>query len=271
MLKLLCVVLPLGWLLAGVVLTLVQRSLVFPGAGQPPLNPAWAAAVGAVPVDVPAADGTRLKGWLSGREHDRLILFFHSNGGSLSSSGELHRRLTRQGWAVLAITWRGYPGSDGAPTADGLRSDALGAYAYAHETLAIPEHRIAVFGHSLGGALAVHVAGKRSPGALVVDSSFSRLSDVVQDKATRYPVRWLLWDEFDSVALAPNIQTPTFVVHSTTDQVVPFAQGQALGRAFPNAEWAELQGFDHNALVSMTDPSTHGRMRALLERAIPRR
>jgi hypothetical protein len=62
------------------------------------------------------------------------------------------------------------------------------------------------------------------------------------------PVRLLMRDRFDSVALAPQIEVPVLILHGTADEVIPFALGQRLSQAFPKAFLVAIPGGHHNDL-----------------------
>src|SRR5262249_56596165 len=63
------------------------------------------------------------------------------------------RDLSEDGTGLVALSYRGYGGSSGAPTEAGLVSDALAAYAFT--TARYPAERIVLWGESLGSGVAV--------------------------------------------------------------------------------------------------------------------
>ena len=57
---------------------------------------------------------------------------------------------------------------------------------------------------------------------------FTSAVDVARRTYWFLPVSLLMKDQFRSIALAPRVAIPAFVFHGTADQVVPFAQGEAI-------------------------------------------
>ena len=263
----------LTWLIGGVLLVVGQERLIFP-------SPAVDAAVVEELVlakdgrtfDLATSDDTRIRAWVAGEDrHDRLLLFFHGNGGTLFDAGELHDRLGARGWAVLTVTWRGYPGSDGAPGQAGLELDAEAAWNHATTTLGFPSDRIAVHGYSLGGALALWVASRHEPGAVVLESTFRSMVAMAQRRAPVYPVRWLLRHPFESERLAPHVTVPAFVLHSRDDGLIPVEHGRALARALPSSTFVEVEGYGHGGFPSMRDETVFSTLTAFLDEVIPPR
>ena len=106
------------------------------------------------------------------------------------------RGLTADGTGIVALSYRGYAGSSGAPSEAGLLQDAAAAYAFTTARYA-PE-RIVAWGFSLGTGVAValaseHRIGKTDPGgALYVDGRHCRVLPLLRF----VPVRLLMLDHF---------------------------------------------------------------------------
>lgn len=58
---------------------------------------------------------------------------------------------------VLIVSYRGYGKSEGAPTEDGIKKDAVAALRYLERRHDINTSNIFLFGRSLGGAVALHL------------------------------------------------------------------------------------------------------------------
>ena len=102
-----------------------------------------------------------------------VVIYFHGNAEIVAWRAERHRALIADGTGLIALSYRGYGGSTGTPTEDGLHRDAEAAYAFAVARYA-PE-RIVLWGHSLGTGVAVQARGREAGrqadpgGALHVD------------------------------------------------------------------------------------------------------
>src|SRR5436190_1196893 len=140
------------------------------------------------------ADGERVIAWhVPARAEKPLVVYLHGNGGSLRWRVERFRALTAEGLGLLALSYRGYGGSTGRPTEDGLIADGLAAYeqALAH----YPASRIALWGESLGSGVAIALAAQRQVSRMVLESPFSSALDVGFAHYWYVAVRWLMTDQ----------------------------------------------------------------------------
>src|SRR5262247_3781718 len=121
--------------------------------------PAAAGLPQAEEVVVDTADGERVIVWhVPPRGNKPVVLYFHGNGGSLRGRVDRFRDLTADGSGLVALSYRGYGGSSGAPTEAGLVNDGLAAYVFARARY--PAERIVLWGESLGSGVAVALAAE---------------------------------------------------------------------------------------------------------------
>jgi pimeloyl-ACP methyl ester carboxylesterase len=193
-------------------------------------------------VDLPSAALEHLKTpdgedlvvwWIPPRAPDKPVyLYFHGNGGNLSYRPNRFRLLSDDDAGVMAVSWRGYGGSTGSPTEDGLMADARAAYASVRAR--VDQRQIVLVGESLGAGVAVKLAAEVPVAALILDSGYSSIADVAADKFPWLPVRLLIRDEFRADLAAGTVQVPVFQVHCTDDPVIPLVFGRRLHELFPN-------------------------------------
>jgi len=122
---------------------------------------------------------------------------------------------------------RGYGGSTGAPSQDGLLQDARAAYDYALAAGAAPE-RIVVVGESLGTGPALWLAGERKVAGVVLDSPYSAIVDIAADLYWMFPVRLVARDPFPASDWARKVQAPVFAVAGAQDQTIPIRYARKL-------------------------------------------
>jgi pimeloyl-ACP methyl ester carboxylesterase len=161
-----------------------------------------------------------------------VFLYFHGNGGNLSYRAQRFALLSQDGAGVMAVSWRGYGGSTGSPTEEGLMADARAAYASLRSR--VDPRQIVLVGESLGAGVAVMLATEAPVAALILDSAYSSISEVAADKFPWLPVRWLIHDAFRADLAAGTVQAPVFQVHCTDDPVIPLDFGRRLHQLFPN-------------------------------------
>ena len=194
-------------------------------------------------------DGESLLAWRIPPAPERpLILYFHGNAGGLDLRVERFRAMAEGGMGLLAIEYRGYASSTGAPSERGLKLDGEAAYAAAVAS-GIAPGRIVALGESLGSGVAVALAARHKIGALVLDSPYSSITDVAAAAYWFVPVRALLRDPFRNDLLIGSVNAPTLIVHGTKDIVVPIRFGEKLF-ALANApkEFWRVEGAAHLAM-----------------------
>lgn len=201
-----------------------QRSYVFVPGGVL-ATPAQEGLDRANVVTITAADGTALTGWYAEPSPGRpTLLYFHGNAGNLSDRAKRFRQVLDSGFGLLAMSYRGYPGSGGSPSEAVLFSDALEIF----DWLAKKAPDIVVYGESLGTAVAVHVAAKRPGRALVLEAPFTAALDIAHATYPWVPVSLLMRDPFLSRVAIRSVDEPLLVIHGTADTVVPVEMGRAL-------------------------------------------
>jgi pimeloyl-ACP methyl ester carboxylesterase len=161
-----------------------------------------------------------------------VFLYFHGNGGNLSYRPKRLELLSEDGAGVMAVSWRGYGGSTGSPSEDGLMADGRSAYVSLRSR--IDQDRIVLVGESLGSGVAVKLAAEVPVAAVILDSGYSSIADVAASKFPWLPVPLLIRDAFRADLAAGNVQVPVFQVHCTDDPVVPLVFGRRLHQLFPN-------------------------------------
>lgn len=214
-----------GYVVLCLVLRATQERLVyFPGA-RPSTTPA-SAGLAFEDVAVRTSDGETLGAWLVHAPDARGgVVVCHGNAGSIEHRIGLARALASQGFDVLLFDYRGYGASTGAPSEEGTYQDGVAAF----DALA-ERHpgRVAVFGESLGGGVAIELALRRPVAAIVVEATFTSLVDVGQRVYWWLPVSLISRLRYESLAKIGRVRAPFFVAHSPEDDLVPFAMGEAL-------------------------------------------
>ncbi len=76
------------------------------------------------------------------------------------------------------------------------------------------------------------------------------------------------WEELHIPSLARSMSVPALIVHDRDDRDVPYAHGQEIAEAWPEAELFATNGLGHRALVK--DPAVVGRAVAFLAEGVPR-
>ena len=215
-----------GYVLVVAVLYFAQRSMLYyPTALRIP--PAEAGMPEAQEVELDTSDGEKLVAWHVPPRGDRpVVIYFHGNGEIVQWRIGHHRALIRDGAGLIAVNFRGYGGSTGTPTEDGLHRDAAAAYAFA--AARYPAQRIALYGVSLGTGVAVKLASEQPVAKLVLESPYTSTADVAAEKFPFVPVRWLMKDQLHSDQRIGKVHAPLLIMHGARDDVVDIKFGERL-------------------------------------------
>jgi uncharacterized protein len=191
------------------------------------ISPAAAGLPEAEEVALTTSDGERVIAWHVSPRPDRpVVIYFHGNAETIANRVDRHRALIATGAGLLAISYRGYMGSTGRPTEQGLLHDAEAAYAFAASHH--PTEQIVLWGHSLGSGVAVALAATRPVAKLILEAPFTSTADVAQRMFPLVPVRRLMHDQFRSDQRIAAVTASILILHGARDIVVPIALGERL-------------------------------------------
>jgi hypothetical protein len=212
-------------------------------------------------------DKVRVNAWyLPNPSSEKVLLWFHGNAENIGQGLEHLMFYSRLSINVLAVDYRGYGKSQGSPDEAGVYRDADAAYDYLIHERHIQPHNIVVFGHSLGGAVAIDLASRRGCGGLIVQSSFTSAKDMAR-RTFRIPLfEYIPKSRFDSLAKIRRVRAPILIVHGTRDEVVPFSMGQRLFQAAPEPKFFfPVEGAGHNDVVEVGGESLLDHLKSFLE------
>ncbi|MEP6942024.1 MAG: alpha/beta fold hydrolase [Betaproteobacteria bacterium] len=186
------------------------------------------------------------------------VLYLHGTRWDLT--GQLFRieQLHDFGFSVLAIDYRGFGKSSGElPSEATVYEDAQVAWERLAQLQPDATRRF-IYGHSLGGAVAIDLAAKLTAetpvGArvaahgLIVESSFTSFADIARSLTVSWlPVDLLLSQKFDSIAKIRTVRLPVLIVHGGDDRMVPSRFSQALyDAAHEPKKLLLVEGATHN-------------------------
>lgn len=237
-----------GLALALVLLWFLQRSMIYFPFGTPP-DPASVGLRDTEAVTIATADGETLQAWfVKARSRDAsAVIVFNGNAGNRAYRADLALALGERGFSVLLFDYRGYGGSTGRPSEQGLAADARAVRAYVASRDDVDPRRIVYFGESLGAGVAVGLAVETPPAALVLRSPFTSLGDVGQIHYPFLPVKRLLRDKYPSLDRIGRLGCPVAVIAGDRDGIIPIAQSRAIYDAARGPKtWAVIKGADHN-------------------------
>ncbi len=192
-------------------------------------------------VDITSHD-QKLDGYLIKAKNDtkKTLIYFHSVRNNIGHCLEEVKKIQENLDAnILIVDPRGFGNSslgDEELTPEGMVDDAKAIYDFAASRYG--SENISVFGHSLGGAIAVQLAQEREIDTLLLESTFTKSEDAVSSfgngsmpQFVKNFVKKYIEDmkKFNSIDSINNVKANNvIVVHGTADNAIPSQQGKDL-------------------------------------------
>ncbi|MBH8573168.1 alpha/beta fold hydrolase [Nostocaceae cyanobacterium CENA369] len=194
-----------------------------------------------------------IHGWWikSNQPNTRVLLYLHGNGINIGANISHANRFYQLGFSVLLIDYRGYGRSEGVfPNEKRVYQDAATAWNYLVQQRQISPSQIFLYGHSLGGAIAIDLAVKVPEAAgLIVESSFTCIQELIayRNLFRVFPVDLILTQRFASIKKLSQLKIPVLFIHGTVDSTVPSFMSQKLYAVAPEPKTLILvPGAEHN-------------------------
>lgn len=174
---------------------------------------------------------------------DQYLIYYHGNAGRL-----LHffPSLEKK-YNVISPAYHGYSESEGNPTVDNVYDVALKTYDWL-VAKGIPEDKITIFGHSMGGSPAVKVASlKPNAKQLILVNTFSSIQSMCIRSYGPFCV--FSGGIFNSSENGKNVAVPVSVYSYKGDTTIPFNEGEKLYDSFTNSKkkkFTAIDGYTHS-------------------------
>jgi uncharacterized protein len=192
-----------------------------------------------------AAEGARRDG--------PVLLYLHGARWNVESSAPRVRRLQEMGFSVLAIDYRGFgKSSPGLPSEQTAYEDAQAAWRWL--AAKYPNRPRYIFGHSLGGAIAIDLAASvPDERGTIVEATFTSIPDVAASTKWGWlPVGPLITQRFDSMAKVRKLGSPLLVVHGDSDSLIDTSLGRKLYEAAAQPKkLLVVEGGTHHSTMSV--------------------
>jgi hypothetical protein len=173
------------------------------------------------------ADGEKVIVWhVPAKPGHPVVLFFPGNGDFLAGRVRRFKGITSDGTGLVALSYRGYAGSSGSPSEQGLLQDAAAAYTFT--TARYAANRIVAWGFSLGTGVAVAIAAEHPVGKLILEAPYTSTVDVAASLFPIVPVRLLMRDPFHSDRRIGRVTVPLLIMHGDSDPAINISFGERL-------------------------------------------
>jgi predicted esterase len=184
-------------------------------------------------------------------EEINFVLYLHGNAGRLDDlmSG-LGDNIRQTKLSIVSPSYPGYHESEGSPTVQNTYQTAIDTYDWLVNVKKIPENKIIILGHSLGGSPAAYLASKKPKAKkLVLINTFSSVQSMCFAK---YSILCMFTgDIFNTAENAKKVTIPVRQYHLKTDSTVPFYEGEKLFKYFTNTQdkkFTELTRYTHSVI-----------------------
>ncbi|GAA5907824.1 hypothetical protein JCM6882_004567 [Rhodosporidiobolus microsporus] len=215
-------------------------------------------------VELKAPDGVRVRAYVikyaRGGTEPRsrpTVLMLHANAGNVG-----HRLpIAKVFWSkmrcnVVALSYRGYGKSEGSPSEKGIKLDSQTALDYILSQPELEKTDIFLYGQSIGGAVAIHLASQNARSGrvkgLVIENTFMSLPDLIPHllPLLRPFLPFLLtqiWPSKSSIASLPS-DFPVLFLAGVRDELVEPGQMKGLWElcSSERKEWKEFEFGTHN-------------------------
>jgi pimeloyl-ACP methyl ester carboxylesterase len=224
-----------------VYLYLMQRSFIYyptPAAAGLPAEELW--------LD---SDSERIRVWRLHAARPDAILYFGGNAEDVAFNIPEFSDWFPQ-HAIYLVNYRGYGGSSGSPSEAALSKDAEAIFEFVRDG-----HRnVALIGRSLGAAVAVGLAAKKSVERVALITPFDSLASLARDFYPIFPTSLLLKDKYDSLASAGRIRVPVLIIIAEHDEIIPYPSSERLADAISSPRTIRVvEGTGHNTVGASPD------------------
>jgi fermentation-respiration switch protein FrsA (DUF1100 family) len=226
-LKWLVVLAACGYLVGLAALFFAQRSFIFPIPQAVRTGPEAAGFGAAEEHLLTTTDGEKVIVWhVPAKPRHPVVIYFHGNGDFLAGLVGRFRNITSDGTGLVALSYRGYAGSSGRPSEQGLLRDAAATYGFASARYGV--ERIVVWGFSLGSGVAVALAADQHIGKLILEAPYTSIMEVAGAAFPFLPMRWLIRDPFRSDQRIARVTAPLLIMHGALDSTISINLGERL-------------------------------------------
>lgn len=178
------------------------------------------------------------------------VIFFGGNADDVSGYlGSFAAAIPKHN--LFLVNYRGYGGSTGTPSEDGLLTDAVAIYDHLHTRFP----NISVVGRSLGTGVAVYLASVRKVEKLILITPYDSIENVAKKHFPIFPIGFLLKDKFDSAARVKDVTAKTLILIAEDDRTIPRENSEALVQQFSPEKVVvkTLPGTTHSSITLGND------------------
>lgn len=245
LIKMLLFTLVVGYIVFGAVIYIFQHKLVYFPTKDVDMNP-HDIGLEYESIFIKVDEDVKIHAWYVPKKDAKTTLFFlHGNGGNISHRLDSIKLFNSLEMNVLIFDYRGYGNSEGSANEQNTYDDAKSAWEYLLKDKGVKPEDIIIFGRSLGGTIAANLGSTLKPKAIILESTFTTVNELVSDIYSYVP-KMLIRFKYETTKYLKDINCPILVVHSVDDDIIPYRFGEAVfGNANEPKTFVKISG-DHN-------------------------
>jgi pimeloyl-ACP methyl ester carboxylesterase len=194
-------------------------------------------------------EGEKIKVSVVNRGKRKAIIYFGGNAENVDYNIDTFKAMFSN-HTIYLVKYRGYSGSTGTPSEQGLYSDAMHIF----DKLSRDHAEISIIGRSLGGAVATYIAARKPVHRLVLITPFDSIKSVARSQFPFYPVSLLIKDKYDSLARAADIDTETMIIAAGMDRIIDISHARQLAEGFRQGiAFHIIEGAGHNDISDFAE------------------
>jgi uncharacterized protein len=217
-------------------------------------------------VFIPVEHGERVNAWYFPARNaaSPVVLVCHGNAGNISHRLDLAALLLEAGAGVLLVEYRGYGRSDGKPGEENTYRDAQAAYHWLTGK-GVAGTNIIGYGESLGGGVVSELAVREKLGGLILQSTFTSMTDLGAELFPWLPVRLVSTIKYNTRAKLPKLHLPVLILHSRRDDLIPFHNAEENFAAANEPKFLREISGGHNDALWSSRPAMLAAIREFLQ------
>lgn len=193
-----------------------------------------------------------------------LAMFFHGNAELIDHQRGIIDLYHGLGMNVLMVEYRGYGHSEGTPSQQHIVADSVAVLNQVLERGDVDADKLVLHGRSIGGGLATQVALKCKPSALIVESTFTSVTDM----ARRYGIPpFVVKSPLSSIDAFEQLDMPILIMHGWEDQIIPPKHAKQLFNAAPSTRLVMFDAHHNNLPTPQQAPLYHQSIQDMLNQA----
>ena len=149
----------------------------------------------------------------------------------MKGSGKFAKDFVSKGYDFFMVDYRGMGKSRGKRTETTLLNDAQHIYRWLENLYG--EHRVVLYGRSMGSGVAARIASWNNPKMLILDSPYYSFFYQVRRYGFWLPIQWLLKYQIRTNQFLRKVTCPVFIIHGRKDRLIPFRQSEKLLQEAP--------------------------------------